>query len=179
MRRLGAYIAQAPRKPLPPAVLEKTKHHVLDTIAAMVSGSRLPPGRKAISFASTLGGAKEACVIGSSVVTAAANAALANGMLAHAAETLPQPGCVCEGECQSSVSSAWASMPLASAAFAAAVTTLLPITQASLAPPSVLAKEIAFLPGGSREPDTIAAMVSSTWCLVFSSTAGGNGLRGA
>ncbi len=87
MRRLGAYIAQAPRKPLPPAVLEKTKHHVLDTIAAMVSGSRLPPGRKAISFARTLGGAKEACVIGSRVVTAAANAALANGMLAHDDET--------------------------------------------------------------------------------------------
>ena len=28
----------------------KTRHHVLDTIAAMVSGSRLPPGRKAISY---------------------------------------------------------------------------------------------------------------------------------
>jgi 2-methylcitrate dehydratase PrpD len=100
MRTLSAYIARAPRVALPAAVAEKTKHHLLDTLAAMISGSRLLPGRKAISFARTLGGAKEACVAGSRVVTAAANAALANGMLAHADETddshaasLTHPGC--------------------------------------------------------------------------------------
>jgi len=100
MQRLSAYIAQALRKPLPGPVLEKTKHHVLDTVAAMVSGSRLPPGKNAISFVRTLGGAREACVVGSRIVTAAGNAALANGMLAHADETddshapsLTHPGC--------------------------------------------------------------------------------------
>ena len=87
MRRLSAYIAQALGTPLPAAVVEKTKHHVLDTIAAILSGSRLPPGEMAISFVKTLGGAKEACVIGSRMVTAASNAAQANGMLAHADET--------------------------------------------------------------------------------------------
>jgi 2-methylcitrate dehydratase PrpD len=87
MQRLSAYVAGALRKPLPPAVAEKTKHHLLDTIAAMVSGSRLRPGKKAISFARSLGGVKEACVLGSRLVSAAANAALANGMLAHADET--------------------------------------------------------------------------------------------
>ena len=87
MKTLSAYIASALRRPLPPAVLEKTKHHLLDTIAAMVSGSRLPPGKKAISFAKTLGGTKEALVVGSRIVTSAANAALANGMLGHADET--------------------------------------------------------------------------------------------
>ncbi|MEA3192731.1 MAG: hypothetical protein QOD26_1064 [Betaproteobacteria bacterium] len=100
MQRLSGYIAQAPKRPLPAAVVEKTKHHVLDTIAAMVSGSRLLPGRKAISFVKTRGGVKEACVAGSSIVTTAENAALANGMLAHADETddshapsLTHPGC--------------------------------------------------------------------------------------
>jgi 2-methylcitrate dehydratase PrpD len=100
MRQLSAYMAAALRRPLPAAVLEKTKHHVLDTLAAMLSGSRLPPGKKAISFVRTLGGAREACVPGSRIVTAAANAALANGMLAHADETddshapsLTHPGC--------------------------------------------------------------------------------------
>ena len=87
MQALSAYIARALRRPLPPAVLEKTKHHLLDTLAAMLSGSRLPPGKKAISFAKTLGGTKEASVVGSRIVTAAANAALANGMLGHADET--------------------------------------------------------------------------------------------
>ena len=31
MRQLSAYIAAALRRPLPPAVTEKTKHHLLDT----------------------------------------------------------------------------------------------------------------------------------------------------
>ena len=74
MQALSAYIAGALRRPLPPAVQEKTKHHLLDTFAAMLSGSRLPPGKKAIAFAKTQGGAKEACVAGSRIATAAANA---------------------------------------------------------------------------------------------------------
>src|ERR1700752_1755588 len=53
MRDLSAYIVSAPRRALPPAVREKTKHHVLDTIAAMISGSRLKPGMKAISYVKT------------------------------------------------------------------------------------------------------------------------------
>jgi 2-methylcitrate dehydratase PrpD len=100
MAQLSAYIAQALRKPLPAPVAEKTKHHILDTFAAMVSGSRLLPGRKAISFIKTLGGTREACVVGSGIVTSAVNAALANGMSAHADETddshaasLTHPGC--------------------------------------------------------------------------------------
>jgi len=87
MQRLSAYIAGALRKPLPAAVAEKTKHHLLDTLAAMVSGSRLRPGREAIAFARSQGGVKEACVVGSRIVASAGNAALANGMLAHADET--------------------------------------------------------------------------------------------
>src|ERR1700716_1918170 len=70
MKTLSAYIAGALRRPLPPAVLEKTRHHLLDTLAAMLSGSRLPPGKKAISFAKALGGAKESCVGGRRIVTA-------------------------------------------------------------------------------------------------------------
>jgi 2-methylcitrate dehydratase PrpD len=100
MDRLSAYIAAALRRPLPPAVLEKTKHHVLDTIAAMISGSRLAPGGKAIAYVKALGGVKEAVVLGSRFITTAVNAALANGMLAHADETddshapsLTHPGC--------------------------------------------------------------------------------------
>ena len=60
MRGLSVYVAAALRRPLPPPVNEKTKHHILDTIAAMISGSRLAPGIKAISYVKTLGGVKEA-----------------------------------------------------------------------------------------------------------------------
>ncbi len=100
MREFAGYIAGALKRPLPEEVLEKTRHHVLDTFAAMVSGSRLLPGRKAIAYVKTLGGAKESTVIGSRVVTTAQHAALANGMLGHADETddshapsLTHPGC--------------------------------------------------------------------------------------
>ena len=44
MSRLSGYIAGARDKKLPEAAAEKAKHHILDTIAAMVSGSRLKPG---------------------------------------------------------------------------------------------------------------------------------------
>ena len=97
---LAAYIAGALDRPLPPAVHEKTKHHVLDTIAAMVTGSRLKPGEAAIDFVRAQGGVQEAAVVGSNVVTTAINAAMANGMLAHSDETddshapsLTHPGC--------------------------------------------------------------------------------------
>ena len=100
MRRVSGYIAAAPKKALPPKVVEKTKHHILDTLAAMVSGSRLLPGRSAISYAKTLGGKPEAVIAGSRIVTSASTAALANGMLGHADETddshapsLCHPGC--------------------------------------------------------------------------------------
>jgi 2-methylcitrate dehydratase PrpD len=87
MRALAGYIAQAPALRLPAEVAEKARHHILDTLAAMVSGSRLPPGRAAIAYVRRLGGTRDASVAGSKVVTSCVNAALANGMLAHADET--------------------------------------------------------------------------------------------
>jgi len=100
MHKLATYIANARRRPLPAAVTERAKHHLLDTIAAMLSGSRLLPGRRAIEFVATQGGVPESTVIGSTLVTSAINAALANGMHAHADETddtyylaLVHPGC--------------------------------------------------------------------------------------
>ncbi|MBC7778779.1 MAG: MmgE/PrpD family protein [Proteobacteria bacterium] len=98
--RLSAYIAAAPRTALPSEVIEKAKHHLLDTLAAMISGSRLGPGTIALSYVASLGGKREACVPGSRLVTSAYNAALAGGMLAHADETddshqpsFHHPGC--------------------------------------------------------------------------------------
>jgi 2-methylcitrate dehydratase PrpD len=87
MNELSAYIAGAGNRKLPKQVMDKTKHHILDTLAAMVSGSHLPPGKYALKFARSQGGKAEATVIGSKLVTSAVNAALANGMHGHADET--------------------------------------------------------------------------------------------
>ncbi|HEX5368291.1 MAG TPA: MmgE/PrpD family protein, partial [Dehalococcoidia bacterium] len=84
---LSGYMASARTRPLPPAVQETTKHHVLDTLAAMVSGQPLLPGRKAIAYARSRGGAAEATVLGTKLLVSAETAALANGMLAHSDET--------------------------------------------------------------------------------------------
>lgn len=86
-RSLSKYISASHKKPLPDHVVEKAKEHLLDTIGAIVSGTRLLPGRKAVSYVKSLGGSREACVLGTSIITSAVNAALANGMLAHADET--------------------------------------------------------------------------------------------
>ncbi len=86
-RELSAYIASALTRPLPGEVIERAQNHILDTLAAMVSGSRLPPGRAAIAYVERLGGARQASVAGTRMLTSSVNAALANGMLAHADET--------------------------------------------------------------------------------------------
>ena len=84
---LTAYISAAASRPLPPEVIEKTKHHVLDTLAAVVSGSRLPPAGPVLRYFGTSGGTEEALIYGTSMITTAVNAAMANAMLAHADET--------------------------------------------------------------------------------------------
>src|SRR4029077_21032024 len=65
MEKLSAYMAEARNRALPDNVVQETKHHILDTIAAMVSGSELPPGLMAIKFAQDYGGEKIATVVGS------------------------------------------------------------------------------------------------------------------
>jgi 2-methylcitrate dehydratase PrpD len=87
MAELSAYIAETGKRPLPPHVIEKTRAHLLDTLAACVSGSSLEPGKKGIDYARQKGGTSEAQVITTDFLTTARNAAFANGMLAHADET--------------------------------------------------------------------------------------------
>jgi 2-methylcitrate dehydratase PrpD len=87
MTRLSSYMSEAAGRALPEEVVEKTKHHILDTFAAMISGSDLGPGRIGIKFARAHAGEKVATVAGSDVVCGPIEAAVANGMLAHSDET--------------------------------------------------------------------------------------------
>jgi hypothetical protein len=87
MTALSAYMAAARTRPLPGPVLEKVKHHVLDTCAAMISGADLPPGRAAIDFAHAYGGSPIATVAASGQRLGPIEAAMVNGVMAHADET--------------------------------------------------------------------------------------------
>jgi 2-methylcitrate dehydratase PrpD len=87
MDKLSKYMTEASERALPDEVVEKAKHHILDTMAAMISGSEIRPGRAAIEFVSAYGGKEVATVVASNVVCGPIEAALANGVLAHADET--------------------------------------------------------------------------------------------
>jgi 2-methylcitrate dehydratase PrpD len=87
MRTLSTYMSEASGRGLPEEVTEKTKQHILDTLAAMISGSELIPGRAALQFADAYGGRELATVVASRIVCGPIEAALTNGMLAHADET--------------------------------------------------------------------------------------------
>jgi 2-methylcitrate dehydratase PrpD len=87
METLSAYMGEAAKRPLPEEVTEKAKHHILDTVAAMISGSNLLPGQRAIQFARAYGGKEISTVVASNISCGPIEAALANGVLAHADET--------------------------------------------------------------------------------------------
>src|SRR5207237_5911034 len=87
MTTLSTFMGGAAARALPDAVVEKTKFMILDTLAAMISGSELPPGKFAIQFAKAYGGNPVATVAGSSLRCGPIEAALANGILAHSDET--------------------------------------------------------------------------------------------
>jgi 2-methylcitrate dehydratase PrpD len=84
---LSAYMGEAGGRALPDEVNEVTKQHILDTLAAMVSGLDLPPAQVAFKFARASVGEKVATVVGSDVVCGPLEAAIANGLLAQSDET--------------------------------------------------------------------------------------------
>jgi 2-methylcitrate dehydratase PrpD len=87
MLKLSSYMSEAADQALPDEVVEKAKQHILDTIAAMVSGSTLPPGKAALKFAREYGGKPSATVVASDLVVDPILAAMINGQLAHSDET--------------------------------------------------------------------------------------------
>jgi 2-methylcitrate dehydratase PrpD len=87
MVRLSTYMSAAAGRELPASVVRETKHHILDTVAAMVSGAALTPGLHAHRFARAYGGEKIATVVASDVLSGPIEAAMVNGVLANADET--------------------------------------------------------------------------------------------
>ena len=86
-RSLAAFLAGCVGSEVPDAVVEKVKHHLVDTFAAMISGAKLDVGVRALAAASAFEGRSEASVIGHRESLPAYAAAMINAMLAHADET--------------------------------------------------------------------------------------------
>jgi 2-methylcitrate dehydratase PrpD len=87
MSALSAYMSEAASRALPADVIEHTKQHLLDTLAAMISGSDLAPGQAAQRYIGAHGGKGAATIVGTGLTASASDAALANGVMAHSDET--------------------------------------------------------------------------------------------
>lgn len=84
---LAAFLAGSVNREVPDTVVEKTKHHIVDTFAAMISGAKLEVGVQALTAVPAFEGRPEALVIGRREGLPAYAAAMINAMLAHADET--------------------------------------------------------------------------------------------
>jgi 2-methylcitrate dehydratase PrpD len=84
---LVEYMTAARQAPLPAEVVQKGKSHLLDSVAAIVSGSTLKPGKLGLQHAREQGGKEQCSVLGSNFRTTPIMAAFANGMAGHADES--------------------------------------------------------------------------------------------
>jgi len=87
MTVLSTYMSAAGTRALPSEAAAEAKHHLLDTVAAMISGSALPPGAAALRYVGGYAGKGAATIAGATLTAAPVDAALANGIMAHADET--------------------------------------------------------------------------------------------
>src|SRR5262245_39052237 len=98
--QLAQYMAEARHRSLPPEVAQAGKHRILDSLGAIVSGSRLKAGELTVRDVRLQGGVPAAPVLAVDVTASAVNAALANGMFRDEDETddfeaatKAEPGC--------------------------------------------------------------------------------------
>lgn len=68
---------------IPPAVVDKTKHLILDTVGVCLGSTRIDFGQAALHLVTRWGGAPDATLIGRSLRVPAQNAAFCNGVLGH------------------------------------------------------------------------------------------------
>jgi 2-methylcitrate dehydratase PrpD len=86
-RNLTSFLSNALAGAVRDDVVEKTKRHIVDTFAAMVSGTKLDVGIHALTAVAMFEGRPEATVISRAERLPAYAAAMINAMLAHADET--------------------------------------------------------------------------------------------
>ncbi len=87
METLSRYMSQAGTHSLPEEVVEQAKFHIIDTLAAIISGSQLLPGQAAFKYIAMHGGKGDRTIAASALTAGAVDAALANGVMGHSDET--------------------------------------------------------------------------------------------
>lgn len=83
-RKLAEFIQDTRFDDIPPEVIEKSKHSLLDWIGCTLGGIEDDASKLIIDYVSEAGGKEQATVIGANLKTDVAHAALANGVISHA-----------------------------------------------------------------------------------------------
>lgn len=81
--RLAEFSDSLQFEAIPPEVIDKTKHLVLDTLGVCLGSTRLDFGNAVLGLVSRWGGASEATLIGGTGKVPVQNAAFCNGVLGH------------------------------------------------------------------------------------------------
>ena len=81
--RFAEFGASISYEEIPPAVVEKTKELILDTVGICISSSRMDFGRAVLEMVVQWGGGRESSLVGSKIKVPSQNAAFANGVLGH------------------------------------------------------------------------------------------------
>jgi 2-methylcitrate dehydratase PrpD len=84
---VAAHAGDAMTRKLTEDVREKARIHLLDTLAAIISGANLEAGIAGQRYADSLEGSPTVAILGTSLRAPLAEAVLANGMAAHADES--------------------------------------------------------------------------------------------
>ena len=82
--KIARFIVDTDYKNLPREVVDKAKRSALDCVGAALAGVAEPVSQTVTGYVTKLGGAAQASVFGAGVKVAVADAALANGSIAHA-----------------------------------------------------------------------------------------------
>ena len=81
--RFAEFGASISYEEIPPAVIEKTKELVLDTVGISISSSGMDFGRAVLELVVQWGGTQGSSLVGSKIKVPSQNAAFANGVLGH------------------------------------------------------------------------------------------------
>ncbi|HEY0210587.1 MmgE/PrpD family protein [Acerihabitans sp.] len=87
------FITGTPYDQLPPALVERCKRHILDTLGAGLAGAGSQVAQEMTRLLAAENAAPQAAVWGAALLTSARNAAMLNGVAAHALELDDTGGC--------------------------------------------------------------------------------------
>ena len=82
--KIARFVVETDSQSIPQEAVKIAKEHCLDCIGVALAGSLDPSGKIITKHVREMGGNPEAAVLGGGFRTSVANAALANGTIAHA-----------------------------------------------------------------------------------------------